>query len=219
MHKSGANLQDRLRARPGCARARLADGIQGPEERLPPPSMLGSVCEIVCVIFFWGKPPYGKPPFFGKSSRCRQPYLRIGHALYKFLCWATALPCPRATAWFSPYTGRVYRRRRISPLGEISLPNARYCGPTRSTPSVLEGSALFTVHTTSWRRPTEVLQLLPVTAWPAIRSDVQGSHVLGGHILSAPGLLATFFKGLLIQRVLPLSASSCVFSFILSILW
>ena len=39
-----------------------------------------------------------------------------------------------------------------------------------------------------------------------------------GHILSAPGLLATFFKGLLIRRALPLSASSSVFSFILSIL-
>ena len=39
-----------------------------------------------------------------------------------------------------------------------------------------------------------------------------------GHILSAPGLLVTFFKGLLIQRALPLSVSSCVFSFILSIL-
>ena len=42
---------------------------------------------------------------------------------------------------------------------------------------------------------------------------------LEGHILSAPGLLATFFKGLLIRRALPLSASSGPFSFILSILW
>ena len=40
-----------------------------------------------------------------------------------------------------------------------------------------------------------------------------------GHILSVPGLLATFFQGLLILRALPLSASSGVFSFILSILW
>ena len=40
-----------------------------------------------------------------------------------------------------------------------------------------------------------------------------------GHILSDPGLLATFFKGLLIPRTLPLSASSGAFSFILSILW
>jgi len=40
-----------------------------------------------------------------------------------------------------------------------------------------------------------------------------------GHILSAQGLLATFFKGLLIRRSLPLSASSGDFSFILSILW
>jgi hypothetical protein len=40
-----------------------------------------------------------------------------------------------------------------------------------------------------------------------------------GHILSAPGLLATFFEGLLIRRALPLSASSGAFSFILSILW
>jgi hypothetical protein len=40
-----------------------------------------------------------------------------------------------------------------------------------------------------------------------------------GHILSDPGLLATFFKGLLIWSVFPLSASSGVFSFILSILW
>ena len=39
------------------------------------------------------------------------------------------------------------------------------------------------------------------------------------HILSVPGLLATFFKGLLIRRALPLSASSGAFSFILSILW
>jgi len=39
-----------------------------------------------------------------------------------------------------------------------------------------------------------------------------------GHILSTPGLLATFFKGLLIRRALPLSASSGVLSFILSIL-
>ena len=39
-----------------------------------------------------------------------------------------------------------------------------------------------------------------------------------GHILSAPGLLVTFFKGLLIRRALPLSASSGAFSFILSIL-
>ena len=35
-----------------------------------------------------------------------------------------------------------------------------------------------------------------------------------GHILSAPGLLDTFFEGLLIRRVLPLSASSGAFSFI-----
>ena len=40
-----------------------------------------------------------------------------------------------------------------------------------------------------------------------------------GHILSAPGLLATFFEELLIRRALPLSASSGPFSFILSILW
>ena len=40
---------------------------------------------------------------------------------------------------------------------------------------------------------------------------------LEGHILSAPGLLVTFFKGLLIRRALPLSASSGAFSFILSI--
>ena len=40
-----------------------------------------------------------------------------------------------------------------------------------------------------------------------------------GHILSAPGLLATFFEELLIRRALPLSASSGAFSFILSILW
>ena len=40
-----------------------------------------------------------------------------------------------------------------------------------------------------------------------------------GHILSDPGLLATFFKGLLIWSAFPLSASSGVFSFILSILW
>jgi hypothetical protein len=40
-----------------------------------------------------------------------------------------------------------------------------------------------------------------------------------GHILSDPGLLATFFQGLLIRRALPLSASSGAFSFILSILW
>jgi hypothetical protein len=40
-----------------------------------------------------------------------------------------------------------------------------------------------------------------------------------GHILSAPGLLATFVQGLLIRRALPLSASSGAFSFILSILW
>jgi hypothetical protein len=32
-----------------------------------------------------------------------------------------------------------------------------------------------------------------------------------GHILSDPGLLATFFRGLLIRRALPLSASSGVF--------
>jgi len=35
-----------------------------------------------------------------------------------------------------------------------------------------------------------------------------------GHILSAPGLLATFFEGLLIRRALPLSDSSGDFSFI-----
>jgi|LauGreDrversion2_3_1035106.scaffolds.fasta_scaffold99390_1 hypothetical protein len=40
-----------------------------------------------------------------------------------------------------------------------------------------------------------------------------------GHILSDPGLLATFFEGLLIRRALPLSTSSGAFSFILSILW
>jgi hypothetical protein len=40
-----------------------------------------------------------------------------------------------------------------------------------------------------------------------------------GHILSAPGFLATFFQGLLIWRELPLSTSSGAFSFILSILW
>jgi hypothetical protein len=40
-----------------------------------------------------------------------------------------------------------------------------------------------------------------------------------GHILSVPGLLATFFQGLLIRRALPLSASSGDFSFILSILF
>jgi hypothetical protein len=38
-----------------------------------------------------------------------------------------------------------------------------------------------------------------------------------GHILSAPGLLATFFEGLLIRRALPLSDSSDFFSFILSV--
>jgi hypothetical protein len=38
-------------------------------------------------------------------------------------------------------------------------------------------------------------------------------------IISVPGLLATFFKGLLIRRALPLSASSGDFSFILSLLW
>jgi len=35
------------------------------------------------------------------------------------------------------------------------------------------------------------------------------------HILSVPGLLDTFFNGLLIRRALPLSASSGSFSFIL----
>jgi hypothetical protein len=40
-----------------------------------------------------------------------------------------------------------------------------------------------------------------------------------GHIISVPGLLATFFEGILLRRALPLSASSGAFSFILSILW
>jgi hypothetical protein len=106
-------------------------------------------------------------------------------------------------------------------------------GPTRSTPSVLEGNTLFPMYPSSWRhayaQTYESRNLRPFSALLLCRNELRTSpwqdtsstwpHVLGGTHPLWSRLSRHLLPRAAHPEALPLSVSSGAFSFILSILW